>query len=133
MWYKFANTECIISKDMLSLDLNIKPKKRNTMNMLVINGMPAVTDYLLYEEEQGGSILQILIEPDVSPDLHTVLVESLEKRLPGGGVMDKPEIETENENLPGKKFSEIRLLGRSVVWFVDHLRSEGFSVIEQAP
>jgi hypothetical protein len=100
------------------------------MNKLLINGKPVITKYVPWERPPG-SILQIFIE---DTEIHELVFNSLYERLKEDrGLMDDSEIKIRDQEFPEKKFSEIRLLSKSMLWVADYLRSEGISVVEEDP
>ncbi len=112
----------------------IAQTKLSLMNKLQVNGSPVLARYLPYEGK--GSILQLYIQPAAAaPALHCLIYQSLKRwdRFKDGGLMEAPELEMRDDTFPGLYFSEIRILGWSVLYLVDHLRQHGFAVIEDAP
>ena len=103
------------------------------MNILKINNRLVVAEYALLAN--GGSVLTLLVEAAMeAPGLHGRIHTSLQERFcRDGGIMESGELKNRSRLFPATFFSEIRLIGFTVLKVVDHLRSIGFSVIEDFP
>jgi hypothetical protein len=93
---------------------------------IIVDGVEARLEYLLFTEGTGGAILQIMMAvppPDRNPELHSALVDEFKAHFQG--VMDKAEIV--------EGCTEIRLLHVTMLECIDIMRMSGHGVVESLP